>query len=147
MFRPWRPIDVDIECHPELRYEIAGRTLRVHLIQIYGKKLELDLHFHECIAGLLIFDESVYQSTSIAGLPKPSDLDAQEFARIPWPIWKEAATPRTNLYGDLGRSSYKSMDSYYIVGCDTVMLVDVADGEPHISVRGPNNALEPTRGA
>jgi hypothetical protein len=146
MFRPWRPIEFDIRCHPELRYEVEGRTLRVHLFQFAGPKFELDIHFDECVAGLIVVDESVYQSSSIVGLPGPSDFDDGGFSPIPWPMWKEMATPRVSLYGDLGRVTYKSMDSYYIVGCDTVVLLDVADGEPRISVREPNNSLGRTRG-
>jgi hypothetical protein len=144
MFRPWRPFEFDIATHPELRYDVAGRTLRVHLIQVFGPKFELDIHF-EGVAGLLIVDESVFQTSLTLGLPKPCDFDVGDFAPTPWPIWKEEATSRSSLYGDLGRISYKSMDAYYIVGCDTVMLLDVADNEPRVSMRGPNNSLERSR--
>jgi hypothetical protein len=140
VFKPWRPIDRDFGCHPELIYSLSGRTLRVRLRQTFGPALEIEIEFADCIAGLLVIDESVYQSSLAFGLPKASDFEFGRFAPIPWPLWKEAATPRSALYGDLGRGSYKSMDSYYIVGADTVMLVDVADDEPSISIGGPNES-------
>ncbi|MCF6226713.1 MAG: hypothetical protein L3J22_10505 [Xanthomonadales bacterium] len=114
---------------------MEGRTVSLKWTEWLNNKcqFEMEVQFKEGIAGIYCFDESTYQTTAIhLGVPSEVELDKGGFKPIPWPAWKSELNYRKHLYGDLGAALYENMYSYYIVGSETVILLDVADSEPVI---------------
>jgi len=64
-------------------------------------------------------------------------FDSGDFKPLPWPFWRSESNDRIRLYGDLGQISYGNIDTYYLVGADTVLWFDIADCTPTITVKRP----------
>lgn len=95
----------------------------------------MEIKFDNGIAGVLCVDESTYQTTSGLGVPDEHEFDSKGFQPLPWPAWKSEVNYRKNLYGELGELTYEEMYSYYFVGSETVLLLDIADADPVIIVK------------
>ena len=135
MYRPWKPLDLCLSCHPALEWRVEGRTI-VIIAEFWmtgAKGLVLEIEFDEGLAGFHAFDESTYQSTE--GLPGPDELDGSDSEPMPWPFWRFKSNDRIGLYGDLGKISYDQIDTYYLVGADTVLWFDVSDCEPTVRIK------------
>jgi len=146
LYIPWKPIEHTLEPHPDLSWNVTGRTLTLDWIQVFGSEIRLEIVFHDGLAGLVAVDESAYQSAGGLGLPVPAMLYSSGFSSLPWPAWKEANTSRAQLYGDLGKVCYRLMDSYWFVGTDTVLLIDVADCEPLVTMKTSSKPFPPLKG-
>lgn len=133
MYKPWQPLGLVLSCHPLLQWKNDGRTLHI-LAEFWmtgAAGLKLSITFEEGLAGFHAFDESTYQS--VEGLPGPNLLDGKNFNHLPWPFWISPANDRISLYGDLGQICYEHIDTYWLVGAETVLWFDVADAAPHVS--------------
>ena len=138
MYRPWLPRNdllngADRAGFPQLSWSVHGRSVLVHWKETFAPLQRFDIAFDDGLAGLVAIDESTYASTRGYGLPNPDEFDASGFAPLPWPAWKEEASPRAALIGDLGGLVYRTVDSYYLSGGNVVLLIDVADCAPRIS--------------
>jgi hypothetical protein len=118
MYIPWKPVERALGPHPDLSWNVTGRTLTLDRLQGFGPQLRLEIVFDNGLAGFVAVDESAYQSTGGFGLALPEMLDRSGFSPLPWPAWKEEDTSRAQMYGDLGTICYKSMDSYWFFGTD-----------------------------
>jgi len=139
MYRPWI-FNEDIlnagipSPYPQLTWSGRGRSLLVHWETNFAPIQRFDIGFDDALAGLVAIDESTYASTRDYGLPGPDEFDGTDFAALPWFVWKEEDSTRASLYGDLGSITYRKIDSYFFYGGDVVLLIDVADCVPRISV-------------
>jgi len=95
----------------------------------------MEIKFEDAIAGIFCFDESTYQTTRELGIPAENEFNSEGFKPIPWPAWRSELNYRKILYGELGEISYTDLYSYYFVGSETVLLVDIADSEAIINVK------------
>lgn len=98
-------------------------------------QFEMEIKFEHGLAGMLCLDESTYQTASKLEMPLERELDSEGFKPLPWPAWKSHVNYRRHLYGDLGELNYTNIDTYYFVGSETVLLLDIADVEPEITVK------------
>lgn len=134
MYKPWQPLSLAFSCHPLLNWKNDGRTLQI-LAEFWmtgAAGLKLSILFEEGLAGFHAFDESTYQS--VEDLLGPNLLDGEGFDHLPWPFWISRSNDRINLYGDLGQLCYKHIDTYWLVGAETVLWFDIADAEPKVSI-------------
>jgi hypothetical protein len=95
----------------------------------------LEIEFDGGLAGFHAFDESTYQSTE--GPPGPDAFDGGDFKPLPRPFWRSESNDRIRLYGSLGQFLYENIDTYYLVGAETVLWFDVADCTPTVTVKRP----------
>jgi hypothetical protein len=93
------------------------------------------ISFEGGIAGVFAIDESTYSTTEGIGIPGEEEFDAKDFEPLPWSAWKSERNYRKHLYGILGDVSYRDLYTYYFVGSETVLLLDIADSEPEIDVK------------
>ena len=137
MYRPWKPIDRVLGLHPNLDWKVENRSLSISWTEWLHNKcqFEMIITFEGGIAGLITVDESTYSTTQGLGIPGEEEFDAKDFAPIPWPAWKSERNYRKPLYGDLGKLCYRDLYTYYLVGNETVLLLDIADSEPVIKVK------------
>jgi len=133
MYRPWKPLDLCLSCHPIFKWRVDGRTISIiaEFWMTGALGLILEIQFEEGLAGFHAYDESTYQS--VEGLPGPNDFDISDFKPTPWPFWVSDSNDRIQLFGDLGEISYEKIDTYYLVGGDTVLWFDVSDCEPSVN--------------
>jgi len=138
MYRPWIPLNDLLKRagrapFPQLSWSVQGRSVLVHWKETFAPMQQFDIAFDDGLAGLVAIDESTYASTRAYGLPGPDEFDASDFAPLSWPAWKEEASARAALYGDLGSLVYRKVDSYFLCGGNVILLIDVADCVPRIS--------------
>ncbi len=136
MYKPWLPIDRILSTHPVIDWRVDNRSLILTWKEWKNNKsqFEMEIRFDDGIAGVLCLDESTYQTTRGLGIPDEHELDCEGFQPLPWPAWRSELNYRKSLYGELGEITYKEMYSYYFVGSETVLLLDIADAEPLINV-------------
>jgi hypothetical protein len=139
MYRPWSPLEsVRVQLadrpFPQLAWSVQGRSVLIHWTETFGPATCFDIAFDNGLAGLIAVDESTYASVRSYGLPAPDQFDAPDFTPLPWPVWREVNSGRAKLYGDLGGLSYTALDSYWFSGGNVVLLIDVADCMPRITV-------------
>jgi hypothetical protein len=133
MYLPWQPVEGRHLDAPDLDISCSGTGVRIEWHSLAGTGPSFEIVFQRGLAGLLIVDESSYMSSDL-GLPVPSQFADAAAPRLPWPAWYESESPRMALYGDLGRLIYTQITSYYLVGGDVALLLDIADCEPAIKL-------------
>lgn len=137
MYKPWKPVDRILKTHPQIDWKVENRSVVLSWTEWLDNQcqFEMEIKFENGLAGLLSLDESTYQTASDLGMPLDSELDSGGFEPLPWPAWKSKLNYRKHLYGALGELNYTDFYSYYFVGSETVLLLDIADSEPKINVR------------
>ncbi len=137
MYKPWKPIERVFSTHPSIDWRIDNRTVLLNWTEWRNNEcqFEMELKFEEGIAGIFCLDESTYQTTRGLGFPAENEINSEGFKPLPWPAWKSELNYRKHFYGDLGEVSYTAMYSYYFVGSETVILIDIADSEAIINVK------------
>lgn len=136
MYKPWKPIERVLSTHPCIDWRVEGRSVIINWTEWRNSecRFEMELQFVG-IAGIFCFDESTYQTAKNLGIPSENEIDACGFAPIPWPAWRSTLNYRKHLYGALGEVNYIDVYTYYFVGSDTVLILDVADSEAAIDVK------------
>lgn len=94
----------------------------------------MEIGFEEGAAGVICLDESTCQTTGTLGISTENELDTEGFEPISWPAWRSEVNHRKHLYGHLGGLVYTDVYSYYFVGSETVLVLDIADSEAIIKV-------------
>ena len=137
MYKPWKPVDRTFSPHPQIVWRVENRSVVLVWTEWLNnqRQFEMEIKFENGLAGLLCVDESIHQTVSNFELPLESELVSESFESLPWPAWKSELNYRKHLYGALGDLIYTAIYSYYLVGSDTVLLLDVADADPEITVR------------
>jgi len=131
MFKQWQPLNHNLESSPGLDLSIESRSLKIRLtnwrdeVCFFG----LDILFTHAIAGLYVYDES---TDGPENLTQPEALEFDGGRAGTYPAWVDKSNKRLALYGELGRSKYEHIDTYFFVGQSIVVLVDVADSEPTV---------------
>jgi hypothetical protein len=75
-------------------------------------------------------------------LPGPDAFDSGDSRPLPRPFWRSESNARIRLCGDPGQLLYENIDTYHLVGADTVLWFDVADCSPTITVKRPVEQAE-----
>ncbi len=137
MYKPWKPIDRILSTHPYIDWRVDNRSVILSWTEWLNNEcqFEMEVKFEDGIAGIFCLDESTYETTGDLGIPTGSELVSTGFEPIPWPAWKSELNYRKHLYGELGEISYTDVYSYYFVGSETVLLIDIADSEAIINVK------------
>ena len=137
MYKPWKPVDRVFSTHPCIDWCVDSRSVILRWTEWLNNdcQFELELKFEEGVAGIFCLDESTYQTTHELGIPAGDEFHSQGFEPLPWPAWKSELNYRKHLYGALGELSYNKMHSYYFVGSETVLLIDIADSEAVIDIK------------
>ena len=133
MFAPWFPNDLVLPPHPgvHVRTEDSNDTV---VTLSFGEQRKAGVPalvrfaFRRTIAFYCI-EESIYECSSIPGLPVMADF-------LPWaefkarsPVWRSSANFRKHLYGHL--ESYQrdaTLESFIFIGQDFVVLVESIGG-------------------
>lgn len=156
-YQPWFPVERKLKPHPDLSCRLEGVSLTLLWQELNDCAFSMEIHF-PTIAGILVIDESSYQTFSNSihvnlnddlgsninnekiNTPFPIDIDLNmtnpsrsDYFSLPWPIWKSVRNARRPYYGELGENIYQSLYSYYIVGADSVYLIDT-ETKPEIKI-------------
>lgn len=136
MYRPWKPIDRVFRPYPSLSWKVENRSITISWTEWLHNKcqFEMVISFEGGIAGVFAIDESTYGTTENLGIPGEEEFDAKDFDSLPWPAWKSERNYRKQLYGILGDVSYRDLYTYYFVGSETILLLDIADSKPQIDI-------------
>ena len=130
MFTPWQPLhDVRLDM-PQLAFAFQPPKLVVEWRDTFGKGPNITITFGR-VASLLVVDESTCASASDLGLPLPEQFETSPERCH---VWREAGSGRKALFGDLGALLYEHIDTYYIVGGNVVLLIDVTDA-PEVAMQ------------
>ncbi|BCT93694.1 hypothetical protein LYSHEL_27210 [Lysobacter helvus] len=92
--------------------------------------------FEQCLASLMLWDESPIDFP-------PGRLPHESFDPShsdPCSAWVERSSAVRDQYGEYGQMLYKRIDRYYFIGQSTVVLLDVADAEPTVTIEVPRTA-------
>ncbi|HEB92315.1 MAG TPA: hypothetical protein ENI94_02390 [Gammaproteobacteria bacterium] len=137
MYKPWKPIERMLYTHPSIDWRVESRSVTVSWAEWFNNtcRFEMEITFKEGIAGIFCFDESTYQTTNAQCLPTDNEMDGTGFSSIPWPAWKSTLNYRKPIYGELGELIYSDVFSYFFVGGETVLLIDIADSEAIVDVK------------
>jgi len=137
MYKPWKPVERIFSTHPFIDWCVSSRSVVLNWTEWLNNEcqFEMEVKFEEGLAGILCIDESTYQTTKLFGIPEESEINTQDFKPLPWPAWKSELNYRKHLYGELGEIIYTEIYTYYFVGSETVLLIDIADAEPVIKVK------------
>lgn len=141
MYKPWKPAGRIFKAHPQIDWKVEQRSVVLSWTEWLDNQcqFEMEIVFENGLAGLLCLDESTYQTACDLGAPQESELDSEGFEPLPWPAWKSEQNYRKRLYGALGELNYTDIYTYFLVGSDTVLLIDIADSEPTINIKQNND--------
>ncbi|HAY96705.1 MULTISPECIES: hypothetical protein [unclassified Shewanella] len=152
-YQPWFPVSRNLKPHPNLSCRLDHLSLTILWQELDNDAFTMELYF-PTISGIQVIDESSYQTfldnisdnfsdiqhhdKSNTPFPIDSDLNITnqsnvDYFSLPWPIWKSVKNARRPYYGELGEHIYQDLYSYYMVGADSVYLIDT-DVEPTVNV-------------
>ncbi|MBW3532401.1 hypothetical protein [Shewanella sp. NKUCC06_TVS] len=152
-YQPWFPVSRNLKPHPNLSCRLEHLSLTILWQELDNDAFTMELYF-PTISGIQVIDESSYQTfldnisdnfidiqhddKNNTPFPIDSDLNIKnqsnaDYFSLPWPIWKSVKNARRPYYGELGEHIYQDLYSYYIVGADSVYLIDT-DVEPTVNV-------------
>lgn len=152
-YQPWFPVSRNLKPHPNLSCRLDHLSLTILWQELDNDTFTMELYF-PTISGIQVIDESSYQtfldniSNNLSDIqhddksntPFPIDSDLNitnqsnvDYFSLPWPIWKSVKNARLPYYGELGEHIYQDLYSYYMVGADSVYLIDT-DVEPTVNV-------------
>lgn len=140
-YQPWFPLERSLSPYPLINCQLNNLSLTLSWQGQSGTPLAMEIYF-PTIAGLQIIDESSYQTychqlnNNETAFPLEQELNIDFIKRddfsLPWPAWKSVKNARLHCYGQLGEHIYQNLYSYYIIGQDTVYLIDT-ECEPVIT--------------
>lgn len=134
MFHPWKPVSRPLRIHPNLSWRVEGLSLTVTWEEWYDRSCQfrMRIHFADGFVGHLAADESIH--FEVAGFPKEEELIKDGKTQLPWPAWRSEKNYHLAAYGDVGAIYYKSLVTYYLHGSETVLMFDINNAEPQITV-------------
>lgn len=132
MFSPWFPHDLELPTYPGVLVsaEDVGSTI---VTLNFGTPREakqpklVRFVFRQAIACFCI-EESIFQCSTIPGLPRDEDFLPHTQFRAQSPVWRSSINYRKTLYSH--HDDYRanaSMESYFFIGQDYVVLVESID--------------------
>lgn len=139
MFKPWKPLGVALRNgSPGFEISISDRTIKITRSEWINHVCisAMTIEFKHGIVGLYMFDESTDRS-AVLSPENTAVFDSSSTDAKGCEAWIEENSPRTALYGELGKLNYNKIDSYYFHGQSVVFLIDT-DATPLVTMISPD---------
>jgi hypothetical protein len=136
MFKQWRPLGEELGGFPGLDLSVNGRDVTiiwhewVNGVCVFKMKVE----FGPSVADLRIWDESAAGFNS-----EPPVADSRFDPDEPGQYWAHVETNSAILqhYNEYAQTLYQRIDRYFFWGQEIVVLLDVADAHPVVTIEVP----------
>lgn len=122
MFFPYFLTEQDLGMYPEV--DVRTDAYGGIVVKLAFNSQVIEVFFREVIAFYCV-EESIYELSSIPGMPNGDDFLPQEKSSKKSPIWKSSINYRRSYYGHL--DSYRGnavLETYYISGADYIVVVE-----------------------
>jgi len=132
MFKPWRPFGKALGTHPGLNVRVEDRSVTIVWEEWRNGQciFKMQVAFDQCLASLMLWDESPIDFPP-GKLPENA-FDSSDAE--PCSAWVERSSEIREQYGEYGQMLYKRIDRYHFIGQSTVVLLDIADAEPTVTI-------------
>ncbi|WP_290886407.1 hypothetical protein [Arenimonas sp.] len=139
MFRQWRPLGEELGTFPGLDVEVRGREVTVVWDEWVNGVCVFRMRaaFGPSLASLRIWDES-----SVGFDPQPPVADSEFDPNEPghYNAHVEHASAVLESYNEYARMMYKRIDRYFLWGQEIVVMLDIADCDPVVTIEVPRAA-------
>ena len=136
MFKQWRPLGEDLGSFPGLDVLVHGRDVTVIWEEwVNGECVfKMRVEFGPTLANLRIWDES---SVGFDSQPPVSNLQFDPNEPGHYNAHLELDSSVRETYNEYAQMLYERIDRYYFWGQEIVLLLDVADAQPVVTVEVP----------